>query len=829
MKSKRVFVVLYSHIDVGWGYYWGPTLEHIQRQNNVIVFSALNLIRSDPDFKWILDNTYTLQRFYRDFPELREVVRSAYREGRLEIAPPAIAISPLYIDGESFIRNILLGKEFFREILGRDVKTNVFAAFDVTCHHPQLPQILNKLGFRYYIPGRPGKEVYKEKGIPVEFIWEGLDGSRVFCNRFSYGRGYVDLEKILGRSTWKVGARNAVEQMRKSIKEAYGDIEPPYLVCIGRDWHLFHPALCDLIRFWNSLGEEEVTIATLSDYFKHLPRKGLKVVRGDIDPVSWAAIYGVGGDMVRYKIISAVNALLNSEKICSIISLYGRSYPLRRFKKAWYLVCISWHHDMSHGYVSHPDYEKWTRILDNIRRWALDQARHSLRYLASKVDTSWSKGTPVLVFNTLPWRRMDKVFVETIIPDRCTIEVYDSEGDRIPSQVEVLKKLSRGKRLVRVHFLADVPSLGYSTYDLRIEEEYREHSTMSDKILENDYFRLEFERGCISSIYDKRTECNILDTSEYLGNDIVVQNVKFRPPNGLAIDEVVSEFKSSDNGVDEESIMRGELMSMYKSHTIFKGIDLSREVVLHNYKPMIEFRTMIKDEAYDHRIRAIFPLSFKGRVFRSIPFGVVEFKAEEEPYLGWERSYGNLPGVFWASNWVDYSSNSYGVILANRGRIGYQVEENKLSVILLATRDPAVLSRFAYPHLIGTGMFSFNYVLIPHTESWKDSKSYVLVEEWLNPLMAIVVDKHEGVMPSEKSFMSISGEGGILLSSIYRSNSRIYLRMYEIEGRESSVELVVDKPPKRILETDMLGEVLGESSMRITLKPYEIKTLALEF
>ncbi|RLE86564.1 MAG: hypothetical protein DRJ49_07675, partial [Thermoprotei archaeon] len=419
--------------------------------------------------------------------------------------------------------------------------------------------------------------------------------------------------------------------------------------------------------------------------------------------------------------------------------------------------------------------------------------------------------------------------VETIIPDRCTVGVYDSAGKRVPSQVEVLKKLGRRKRLVKVHFLAEVPSLGYSTYDLRIEKEYREHSTMSNKVLENDYFRLEFERGCISGIYDKQAKRNILNTSEYLGNDIIVQNVKFRPPDGLAIDEVISEFKSSDYGVDGESIMGGELMSMYKSHTIFEGIDLSREVVLHNYKPMIEFRTVIRDEAYDHRIRAIFPLSFKGRVFRSIPFGVVEFKAEEEPYLGWERSYGNLPGVFWASNWVDYSSNSYGVMLANRGRIGYQVEENKLSVILLATRNPAVLSRFAYPHLIGTGKFSFNYVLIPHMESWKDSKSYMLMEEWLNPLMAIIVDKHEGVMPSEKSFMSISSEGGVLLSSIYRLNSRIYIRIYEIEGRESNIELVVDKPPRRVLETNMLGEVLGESSIRITLKPYEIKTLALEF
>ncbi|RLE61695.1 MAG: hypothetical protein DRN53_05225, partial [Thermoprotei archaeon] len=303
MSSRKVFVIFYSHIDVGWGYYWGPTLEHIHRQNNVIVFSALNLIRNDPDFKWVLDNIYVLRRFLRDFPELHEAIKSSYREGRLGISPPVVAISPLYMDGESFIRNVLLGKEFFRKILGREVKTDVFAAFDVTCHHPQLPQILNKLGFRYYIPGRPGEEEYKEKGIPAEFIWEGLDGSRILCNRFSYGRGYVELKEILSRSTWKVGARTAVEQVRKSIRRVYEDVEPPYLVCIGRDWHLFHPALCDLIRFWNSLGEEEVNIATLDEYFKHLPRKKLRVFRGDIDPVSWAAIYGVGGDMVRYKII----------------------------------------------------------------------------------------------------------------------------------------------------------------------------------------------------------------------------------------------------------------------------------------------------------------------------------------------------------------------------------------------------------------------------------------------------------------------------------------------------------------------------------------------
>ena len=829
MKTKKVFVMFYSHIDVGWGYYWGPTLEHIHRQNTVIVFSALNLIRNNPDFKWVLDNVYVLRRFLRDFPELREAVRASYREGKLEISPPTVAISPFYIDGESLIRGVLLGKEFFKKALGRDVKTEVFIAFDVTCHHPQLPQILNKLGFKYYIPGRPGEEVYEQKGFPIEFIWEGLDGSRVYCNRFSYGWGWVELRDILAKKIWTEGAKEAVEHVRESIRRAYRDAEPPYLVCIGKDWHQFHPALCDFIRFWNSLGEEEVVIATPSEYFKHLPKKKLKVIKGDIDPVSWAAIYGVGGDMIRYKIISAVNALLSSEKICSIASLYGRKYPSKRFKKAWYLVCISWHHDMSHGYVSYPDYKKWTRMLDSLRKWALNQAELSIRYFASKVDTSWSKGSPIVVFNTLPWRRIGEVSVKIVAPERSTVRVYNSKGESVPTQVEVQKRLGWGKKVVKVQFLADVPSLGYSTYDLRIEKELEGDSTTSDKVLENKYFKLEFENGCISSIYDKLAQRNVLDVSEYLGNDIVVQNVKFRPPNGLAIDEVISEFKGSSYQVDGEETVQGELVSTYESRGVFENISVLRKVLVHNYKPIIEFRTTIEDNAYDHRIRAIFPFSFKGKVFRNIPFGVIEFEAEKEPYLGWERSYGNLPGVFWASNWVDYSSDSYGVTLANRGRIGYQVEANKLSIILLATRNPAVLSRFAYLHLIGTGKFSFNYVLVPHIGSWKASKPYKFIEEWLNPLVAVMVDKHGGTLPPEKSFMGVSGEGGVLLSSIYRSDSRTYIRMYEIEGEEKHVELIMDRSPRKIVEANMLGEALKETSSTITLKPYEIKTLALEF
>ncbi|RLE94167.1 MAG: hypothetical protein DRN04_04510 [Thermoprotei archaeon] len=819
--DTEVYVVLYSHIDVGWGYYWGPSLEYIERQNNVIAFSALNLIKNDLDFKWTIDNVYVIKRLLRDFPALRDFIISALKEGRIEVSPPAVAISPLYIDGESLIRNVLLGREFYKN-LGVKKHSPVFIAFDVTCHHPQLPQILRKLGFEYYVPGRPDMKAYKLKGVPIEFIWEGLDGSRILCNRVGYGWAYVELKEPLGIKTWSEGAEEIVQHLEKKVADIYEGVESPYIIYIGRDWHEFHPAICELIRYWRSKGRK-VVVATPSEYFKHLPKKKLKVVKGDLDPVSWAAIYGVGGDIVRYNIIKAVGALLNCEKTCTIASLYGRKYPYRKIKKAWYYIAISWHHDMSHGYVSQTDCEKWIKILKNIRFWALSETKRAINYIALKINTVWAKGTPLVVFNTLPWRRTDKASLKITLPENLVPRIYDYEGNSVPCQVKVLKKLG-DKKLVKVEFIAEVPGLGYRVYDLRLEKGEYSEEISGEKSVENKYFKVEFSKGCISSLYDKQTGIQVLETSKYLGNDLVLQKVKFRPPDGLAIDEVLSETKSSDYIAEKEVLIKGELYTTYVSDKSFEKIKVKQKILVHNYKPVVEFFTTIEDHHYDHRIRAVFPLNFKGKVYRSIPFGVVEFEPEKEPYVGWERSNGKLPGVFWASTWADYSSENYGVTLANRARIGYQIEENVLSTVLLATRDPSVLTRFAYPHLIGTGKYTFNYILVPHTEDWKHAKPYLTVEEWLNPLIVVEATRHDGLLPPEKSIIEVSGNA-VLLSALYKDLQGIVMRLYEVDGEEKEYSVKLDGKGVELLETDMLGKII--SKVPRVLKPYEIKTLLI--
>ncbi|RLE80084.1 MAG: hypothetical protein DRJ52_07125, partial [Thermoprotei archaeon] len=335
---------------------------------------------------------------------------------------------------------------------------------------------------------------------------------------------------------------------------------------------------------------------------------------------------------------------------------------------------------------------------------------------------------------------------------------------------------------------------------------------------------VEFNGGCISSLYDKQTGTQVFETSRYLGNDIVLQKVRFRPPDGLAIDEVFSETKSNDYKAEKEALIKGELYTTYVSHKSFEGIKVEQKILLYNYKPVVEFFTTIEDHNYDHRIRAVFPLNFKGKVYRSIPFGVVEFEPEKEPYVGWERSNGKLPGVFWASTWADYSSENYGVTLANRARIGYQIEENVLSTILLATRDPSVLSRFAYPHLIGIGKYTFNYILVPHIGDWKKAKPYFTVEEWLNPLIVVEATRHDGPLSPEKSIIEVSGDA-VLLSALYRDSRGIVMRLYEVDGEEKDYSVKLEGKEVELLETDMLGKII--SNKLSTVKPYEIKTLLI--
>ena len=92
--------------------------------------------------------------------------------------------------GESFVRQVLLGKSYMRQHLG--VEPRVAYCVDSFGHAGTLPQILAKCGFDVYVFMRPGPH---EKELPSQaFWWQGPDGSRVLAFRIaaSYGTRNMD-------------------------------------------------------------------------------------------------------------------------------------------------------------------------------------------------------------------------------------------------------------------------------------------------------------------------------------------------------------------------------------------------------------------------------------------------------------------------------------------------------------------------------------------------------------------------------------------------------------------------------------------------------------
>ena len=115
-------------------------------------------------------------------PQLLAQIRKLIDEGRWHVVNGMVIQPDMNIpQGESFVRQALLGKAYMRERLG--VEPRIAYCVDSFGHAGGLPQILRKCGFDAYVFMRPGPH---EKELPSEvFWWQAPDGSRVLAFRIS--------------------------------------------------------------------------------------------------------------------------------------------------------------------------------------------------------------------------------------------------------------------------------------------------------------------------------------------------------------------------------------------------------------------------------------------------------------------------------------------------------------------------------------------------------------------------------------------------------------------------------------------------------------------
>ena len=123
LKSYSIRATGNAHIDLAWLWPWTETVEVVRNTFT----SVLQLMREYPEFTFTHASAQTYAWMEEKYPPLFEQIKQRVREGRWEPIGGMWVEPDLNLpDGEALVRQILVGKRYFREKFG--VEEQLFAA-----------------------------------------------------------------------------------------------------------------------------------------------------------------------------------------------------------------------------------------------------------------------------------------------------------------------------------------------------------------------------------------------------------------------------------------------------------------------------------------------------------------------------------------------------------------------------------------------------------------------------------------------------------------------------------------------------------------------------
>ena len=361
--------------------------------------------------------------------------------------------------GESFVRQALLGRRYFRAKLGVEPRTAV--NLDPFGHTRGLVQILAKSGYSAYLCCRPGN---KECPLPRdEFVWVGYDGSEVLANRAS-------------AHYCSVGGQERARLEKWLAENPDGDLAI-HLWGIGN--HGGGPSRQDLDDL-DALAAErpdlELVHSTPEAYFEDLEKRRATLPRREQDLNPWAV--GCYTSMARVKQghRRLENELFAAEKMITTAWLQGlMPYPQDDFGAVMRDLAFVQFHDILPGSAIPPAEEDALRTIGHgLETLARLKARAFFALAAGEPKTAADE-IPLLVFNpqAYPVRALVECEFEPWEPNLgktpWTPRVY-ARGKALPSQAEKEESNLSVEWRKRVVFEAELPAGRLSRFSCRLEQ-----------------------------------------------------------------------------------------------------------------------------------------------------------------------------------------------------------------------------------------------------------------------------------------------------------------------------------------------------------------------
>ena len=771
---------------------------------------------------------------YNEFRALFADQNSA--TARIEYVNPDYAQSYLFdIEGESIIRQFYYGMKMVK----RHFPTAVFPAYssEEPCFTSALPQILTSYGFKYASLKNPntcwGGYTTAYGGELVN--WVGPDGTKIITSpRYA-------VEALQPGSTWQtIAAYNTPEYVKACF--AAGIKHPVGLTLQDAGWKQG-----PIIR-----NNPSVVSTTWADYFENIAIKSTtddwKFTQEDV------LVSLVWGSQILQRIAQEVrhseSGLISAEKLAVIAKSYGGiNYPQSDFDAAWRPLLLSQHHDCwivpYNGKPGNTWADKvvgWTGTTDRI---ADSLIKLDVGHLANGKKVSGSKF--ITVYNTLGVSRDEPVSVT--IPDQFRgkkLAVINAAGKDMASQI-VIDSTSAQPQIV---FIAKVPSMGYNTYQFKIQKAAHTDNMIAtvlkngDYKIESDIYRIVLDPkkgGIIKSLIAKKLnnkefadKANSRGFNELRGNfynDGGFHSSTENPATISIIEKGPERIKLQVKGIiDGSPFTQWLTISQGQSRIDMQvKIDWKGNPGIGEYTAPGGYKTEVPKKAFYNdkdKLQVLFPLNLQSqKVYKNAPFDVLQSRLNNTFFTSWDSIKNNI-----ILNWVDITdkNDSYGLTLLTDHTTNYAHGEDAPLGLTLAYSGVGLWGR----NYKITEPTNVHYAIIPHAGKWDKAGIWTEGTKWNEPLITSVTDEAPAI--KQRSLFRVDGKG-LDITALDADGNDMMVRVFNAEGDDSpkkisfdgsatNAELIeLDGEKKRDLQ--VVKDADGKTSVMVSMPRFGIRTI----
>lgn len=512
--KKRAHSIHHTHWDLIWYF----TVQDADVQFSYNMKEILDAFDNKEINNFYMDGqTAPIDDFINMFPQEEKRMQKYVKSGKLVVGPFNSQLDSFITSGESVINNLRLGIKTSKR-LGKTSKIAYLP--DSFGHSVDFPKIFNQFGIEDFVITRG---VGDEYNLDSEFYLESNDGSKLLVYTMIAGYGYG----CYGFKEGTLFSDKAVDYNKINVHQLinrlldYSTLENEFVFPLGFDQNPMVRHIDERIKEYNEQQKDIEFVETTWRKFLNRVRergKNLQTHKHELISTQYhrvhRSIYSARADVKAMQDKCERVLTYELQPIMTILDSLGIEYSHGLLDKTWETLVLCQTHSSANLTEETNDYIE--RETKNALNLAYSHKQYLLKLLSLSLAKE-SKEAPLIVFNTMPYKRNSlvkaKVFTKSESFSICLAnkKVDYTVIQSIQKNHGVLRDDASKIDSDKFHYETDVifeakdlKGLSYQTYFIKEEKSEKTFEVDSNHFIENEKYKIYQDKGGVS-VLDKET------------------------------------------------------------------------------------------------------------------------------------------------------------------------------------------------------------------------------------------------------------------------------------------------------------------------------------